>query len=211
ALFRDGYRCMISGDCDYASYNTIDHVFNMVTVKRLRLPRISSTRCTHIFSPSTSPDTSGEPRPSKAHNYAAYAWAVMERMGGVLPDELDGAAVHRLENILTLQLNVHGMFDSHRLQAWLEATVTSSVHCYFHLDESRSSAPHPRYLVLHAACVKVTHLSGAGEYIEKIRRDMESTGVFGEQQVVWRFIRGCVGPQNRDLGWLLASIQTSTP
>jgi hypothetical protein len=41
-------------------------------------------------------------------------------------------------------------------------------------------APDPRYLKLHAACAKVAHLSGAGEYIETIFRDMESMRVLAK-------------------------------
>lgn len=37
--------------------------------------------------------------------------------------------------------------------------------------------PDSRYLALHAACARVAHLSGAGEYIEKVLRDIESIGV----------------------------------
>jgi len=38
-------------------------------------------------------------------------------------------------------------------------------------------APDPRYLRLHAACVRVAHLSGTGEYILAVLRDMETTVV----------------------------------
>ena len=37
--------------------------------------------------------------------------------------------------------------------------------------------PSPELLALHAACAKVAHLSGAGEYIDKIDRDIEDLGV----------------------------------
>lgn len=44
------------------------------------------------------------------------------RTGNVLvPDELNGAKIHRLENVMTMEQGVHGMFD--RLALWLEATV----------------------------------------------------------------------------------------
>lgn len=46
----------------------------------------------------------------------------MMRTGNVLvPDELNGAKIHRLENVMTMEQGVHGMFD--RLALWLEATV----------------------------------------------------------------------------------------
>jgi hypothetical protein len=40
--------------------------------------------------------------------------------------------------------------------------------------------PNPTYLALHAACAKVAHLSGAGEYIEKTMRDLEEISVLSE-------------------------------
>ena len=40
--------------------------------------------------------------------------------------------------------------------------------------------PDPRYLKLHAACAKVAHLSGAGEYIDNVLRDTETTRVLAK-------------------------------
>jgi hypothetical protein len=40
--------------------------------------------------------------------------------------------------------------------------------------------PDPRYLKLHAACAQVAHLSGAGEYIDNILRDVETTRVLAK-------------------------------
>jgi len=37
--------------------------------------------------------------------------------------------------------------------------------------------PDPRYLCIHAACAQVAHLSGAGEHIDSIFRDVEDTRV----------------------------------
>jgi len=40
----------------------------------------------------------------------------MERMGGILvPDELNGLDVHRLENVMTLEAGVHLLFDDLKL------------------------------------------------------------------------------------------------
>jgi len=40
--------------------------------------------------------------------------------------------------------------------------------------------PHPVMLVLHPTCAKVAHLSGAGEYINKIVDDMETLDVLAD-------------------------------
>ena len=37
--------------------------------------------------------------------------------------------------------------------------------------------PSPKYLAVHAACAKITHMSGAAEFIDKALRDMESINV----------------------------------
>jgi hypothetical protein len=37
--------------------------------------------------------------------------------------------------------------------------------------------PDPRYLALHAACANVAHLSGAGEYIDSVDRDIDAIRV----------------------------------
>ena len=40
--------------------------------------------------------------------------------------------------------------------------------------------PNPNYLKIHAACGRVAHLSGAGEYIEKILEDLEDIRVLSK-------------------------------
>jgi HNH endonuclease len=53
-----------------------------------------------------------------------YASSVMERFGQRgFRDELDGPNIHRLSNILTLNANLHALFD--KLALWLEADEVS--------------------------------------------------------------------------------------
>lgn len=48
----------------------------------------------------------------------------MERFGQVLGvDELNGPQIHRLENVMTMDVSFHQWFDS--LVIWLEATVSA--------------------------------------------------------------------------------------
>jgi len=50
---------------------------------------------------------------------------MMKRFGyDSLLDELNGAQVHRLENVMTLDPSVHAMFD--QLEIWFTATVRST-------------------------------------------------------------------------------------
>lgn len=47
----------------------------------------------------------------------------MERFGQVLGvDELNGAAIHRIENVMTMERGLHDLFDT--LGIWFEATVS---------------------------------------------------------------------------------------
>jgi hypothetical protein len=68
------------------------------------------------------------------HQYASSVWAVMERFGQVLGvDELNGADIHRMENIMTMDMTLHTLFDA--LGIWLEATVS----CVFWTCEAESN------------------------------------------------------------------------
>jgi hypothetical protein len=40
-------------------------------------------------------------------------------------------------------------------------------------DPVKLPLPSPHLLALHAACAQVAHLSGAGEYVDRILEDME--------------------------------------
>lgn len=56
------------------------------------------------------------------HEYATSAWAVIERFGNVsIISELNGVAIHRLENIMTMDITLHALFD--KLCIWFEETV----------------------------------------------------------------------------------------
>jgi hypothetical protein len=50
----------------------------------------------------------------------------------------------------------------------------------FTTDEKDLPLPDRRYLALHAACAKVAHLSGAGECIDMVYRDVDTTLVLAK-------------------------------
>jgi len=128
-----------------------------------------------------------------------------------LPQRMHGAGAHSLDNIMTLQLDVHCWFD--KLELWFEAVVsglqivspyaeclqdgkentynicaTERAHlwtCKPNPIEFKSAypdlpLPNPAYLRIHAACCRVAHLSGAGEYMDKILEDLEDTLVLSK-------------------------------
>ena len=54
--------------------------------------------------------------------FAVTAWTIMKCFGGVkVEDELNGNQIHQLENIITMDSNIHTSFDN--LQLWLEPLV----------------------------------------------------------------------------------------
>ncbi|KAF9218890.1 hypothetical protein BS17DRAFT_790462 [Gyrodon lividus] len=69
-------------------------------------------KCAHIFPESTNSSISGNKEGSDNHQYATSVWVVTDRFGyNHLPSELNGANIHRLKNVLTLQFGMHELFD----------------------------------------------------------------------------------------------------
>ncbi|KIJ27250.1 hypothetical protein M422DRAFT_37885 [Sphaerobolus stellatus SS14] len=186
ALVRDKFRCPISGIVDATSFLKNSELRQMVAREKLRL---GNTQCAHIISESINTNiTQGSPK----EQYAATVWTVLDRFGyRGLSDELNGPKVHRLDNVITMELYVHNYFDNLRL--WLIAT--DEVNRYileavdpvllgglpqrvtFTTDKENLPVPNPTFLALHASCAKVGHLSGAAEYIDKVFGDMEEIRV----------------------------------
>lgn len=150
--------------------------------------RTGSTHCAHIFPEFTDANITAR--------YATSVWAVLDRFGySALREELNGSSVNRLENVITLEPSLHSFFDS--LQIWFTETeepdryklaatrdvflVQRPKYATFSTpNPQRLPLPSPTYLAIHAACAKVAHFSGAGEYIRKILRHMEDTRVLAE-------------------------------
>ncbi|KIJ55227.1 hypothetical protein M422DRAFT_23837 [Sphaerobolus stellatus SS14] len=187
ALVRDGFRCLITGRVD-ENYALKNHeLLQKVTCEKLRT---AYTQCAHIISEFIS---SGITEGSDKSQCAATVWAILKRFGyPTLLDELSGSKVHRLENVITMELNLRQRF--HNLRIWftptdhlnqykLEArypfllTGYSPLVTFTTSDERNLPVPNPAYLALHASCAKVAHLSGAAEYIDQVLSDMEEAGV----------------------------------
>ncbi|KAL1943932.1 hypothetical protein VTO73DRAFT_3750 [Trametes versicolor] len=187
-LRRDGYRCMLSRRLDVDSLDN-----GLIPVDEATTGMIAHTHCAHIFDKSTNEALSDSAQAA----YAASLHAILHRFGGVdSTEELNGAKVHRLENILTLSLDTHTSFD--RLQLWLDEIPDSKDSYTVEAPSSRRyllqmvpstrvdfTTPDPvtlplpdaRYLRTHAACARVAHLSGAAECIAKILHEEEITRV----------------------------------
>ncbi|OJT02926.1 hypothetical protein TRAPUB_6510 [Trametes pubescens] len=138
-----------------------------------------------------------EREPLQAHK-AAAVWTILKRLGyedicAELGSATQGANLHRLENILTLDNRLHHLFDE--LDIWFEA-VKDQPNCYnielaphmgrppfipkrvqFVSHHPGLPLPSARYLEVHAACCRVAHMSGAAEYLDLIYRGMEELEV----------------------------------
>ncbi|KAH9829054.1 uncharacterized protein C8Q71DRAFT_718780 [Rhodofomes roseus] len=116
---------------------------------------------------------------------------------------LEKTELHRLENILTLDVGLHKVFDD--MELWLEA-VADEVSCRTRRARQTRAYPNPccslstspftahgnnnlplpslriRYLSIHVACCRIAHLSGAAaEYLDKVLREMEEcTSILAE-------------------------------
>ncbi|KAI0363225.1 hypothetical protein BV20DRAFT_907939, partial [Pilatotrama ljubarskyi] len=136
-------------------------------------------------------------------NEAATVWAILDRFGHRdICEEIgiasSGSRLHRLENIMTLDLPIHMRFDD--LKVWFDA-VPDQPHCYNVCHPPRTASifvatlprrvqfvshradlpvPNPRYLNVHATCCRIAHMSGAADYIDRILRDMEEAKVLAE-------------------------------
>ncbi|KAI0686249.1 hypothetical protein C8Q76DRAFT_636353, partial [Earliella scabrosa] len=209
ALLRDGFRCMVTGGLDKDSVK-VGLVTPSTDYFAIR------TVCARIF-PESLGVLEGVDREAKG-NSVATASTVLNRFGYThIQNELEGTNVHRLENILTLALDAHDYFDD--LQMCFEA-VPDRPHTYrvvAHPPFNPSNRyprevtftsnyglplPSPKYLLIHAACGRIAHLSGAAEYVDRIQYEREDKPVLesdGSSALVLDFLlQRLGGPGGRE-------------
>lgn len=113
---------------------------------------------------------------------------------------IEGVDIDRPYNALTLTLNMHDLFGNFRI--YFEPVPDAEPHTYriesflrpafvggvlpvtrtlFLTDSRTIDPPSPRLLAIHRAIAHILHLSAAGNYIDKILRDMEDAGEQGAQ------------------------------
>ncbi|KAI0717850.1 hypothetical protein C8T65DRAFT_737652 [Cerioporus squamosus] len=177
ALIRDAYRCQVTNKVDGPS----------MAAGLVETAPSTITECAHIFSESLG---FLESRDHEAEeNLVATAYDTLNRFGYTgIQQELVGLKIHRLENVLTLDV-LHRWFDF--MAMWFEA-IEGKPHTYrietrrpfvpdehfprevtFTSTSENLPLPSPDYLRIHAACCRIAHLSGAAEYLGKIYRDEE--------------------------------------
>ncbi|KAI0324738.1 hypothetical protein GY45DRAFT_1349243 [Cubamyces sp. BRFM 1775] len=189
ALVRDNYRCMVTGvpDLDAMSLNLTPSTPD---------GNFAVTQCSHIF-----PDALGnvEIDGSTAKASSPFTWKPLQEYEAAtdisteLGSASQGANLHRLENILTLDMKIHHLFDT--MKMWFEA-VEGQPNCYnielapnmarpffiprrvqFLSHHPELPLPSPRYPEVHAACCRIAHMSGAADYLDLIYRHMDELKV----------------------------------
>ncbi|EJF60899.1 hypothetical protein DICSQDRAFT_106992 [Dichomitus squalens LYAD-421 SS1] len=160
---------------------------------------VTLTRGSHIF-PSSLNDI--QPGVSSAKDCpAATVWTILEQLGyedvcAQLGGDAQGPWIHRLENVLTLDVAVHDRFDNMRL--WFEEVrgeenryrvvlAPGLTHTLVGVPEQVKfvarhglSVPSPKYIRVHAMCCRVAHMSGAAKYLDVLIRNMEELQVLAE-------------------------------
>ncbi|KDN33842.1 hypothetical protein RSAG8_13061, partial [Rhizoctonia solani AG-8 WAC10335] len=189
ALVRDNYRCQLTGRFDCAAY--LKSPVLRAQVDAIPGASASVTECHHIL-----PEYIGQyiaDNEPKCMN-AATVCSVVNAYGGIPPQEVNGAGIHNLGNIMTLRVDILTSFDS--LHMWLEPLegpgntysvgrtvprLNTEVPPIITLaTDTGLPLPDHRYLALHAACAKVIHMSGAAELIDSILRDTEDAQVLAQ-------------------------------
>ncbi|KAI9460769.1 hypothetical protein HD554DRAFT_2041530 [Boletus coccyginus] len=116
--------------------------------------RSTVMQCTHIFDASTNEKPAGQGNDKRHH--AASVWAIMDRFG------YKDTAENRNGKVGIL------LFYVKRIQQFQDELHFTTE------DPENLLLPSPEYLG-NAVCVKIAHMSGAGEYIDQILRELEDT------------------------------------
>lgn len=106
ALEGDNFQCTITKQSDFGAILNDTELETMVMREG---DEGVFTQCAHIFPKSTNANII--PGSNKA-KYAASFWTAFDRFGySTLREELNGSNIHRLENIVTMEVSLHSRFD----------------------------------------------------------------------------------------------------
>ncbi|OTB09640.1 hypothetical protein M426DRAFT_6904 [Hypoxylon sp. CI-4A] len=117
---------------------------------------------------------------------------------GLAPLIEDVADIDRPRNAITLTRNFHDLFGNfdiffepvldeqhpytYRIDSFLPPYMSTDLalpitHTLYLTDTQTIDAPSPRLLAVHHAIAHILHLSAAGEYIDRLLRDMDEKGI----------------------------------
>ncbi|KAI1272767.1 hypothetical protein F5Y07DRAFT_286290 [Xylaria sp. FL0933] len=200
-LIRDRHRCVISRKFDLreaadrmrkAGNDALDDDGNLL---REDENSVDVLEVAHILPHSlVKTDAGSELSPSKQ-----AALAILNMFDGGVVHLIEGTDIDRPRNALTLTTTLHSLFGD--FQVFFEP-LPSQLHTYridsfyprillrdpafpitrtLYLSDHRTiDPPSPRLLALHRAIAHILHLSAAGDYIDKLLRDMDGQSVFAD-------------------------------
>ncbi|KAK3991281.1 hypothetical protein QBC44DRAFT_380057 [Cladorrhinum sp. PSN332] len=190
-LIRDRYHCVVSRrfDLEEASKRlkmngdeAKDDDGNLL----LADPKFSHLVVAHILPQSLTKIGTG----SQLHASKKAALDILNMLDSGVIHLIEGNDIDRPQNAITLTRDLHssfGNFDvffepvldqehAYRIQSFLHPIIIPDLPVVrtLHLTKNRTiEPPSPRLLALHCAIAHILHLSGAGDYINKILNDME--------------------------------------
>lgn len=170
---RDDKRCMLTGEKDYQDGGLV------------------WVEVAHIIPEAANENIREE---GGKHFHSEGVWTILSTFVDVnILEELAGNLIHRLENIMSMELSCRRAFNE--LVLWLKP-VEGLPHTYRvyearHGLKRRMSIPDivtfstttefplpcAAYLAVHALCCEVARMSGAAEYIMDTEREMDQTSV----------------------------------
>ncbi|KAG6842892.1 hypothetical protein H0H93_003030, partial [Arthromyces matolae] len=122
--------------------------------------------------------------------------------------ELNGDGIHRIQNVLSLQHDIHDLFDT--LDLWFEATDTKDLYklrstqalpsssngfADFRNDDPNSlPPPSSDYLAIHAAVCIVAQMSGAAAFVEEFYENWGDTHVLAADGTSARLLQFVLEP-----------------
>ncbi|KAG8816345.1 hypothetical protein FRC17_000360 [Serendipita sp. 399] len=182
ALGRDNHCCLLTGLIDDESF---------VTGKTPnKLGEISGpTETAHIIPFYLD----SNPANAKSKRVEAF-WKIISWFGNIDRKDLDGQNINRLDNIATLSQMTRSFFDQlklcfdefpgfenrYKVQKYgptlFDPSIKSEVE-FMAPNAETMPLPNPAYLRLHAACAKIAYMSGAGEIIHNLEREIVDMGV----------------------------------
>ncbi|OAA59006.1 hypothetical protein SPI_06208 [Niveomyces insectorum RCEF 264] len=197
-LVRDRHRCVISRKYDMAECRRRleqdqDEARDDDGVSFSQQTELSMLEVAHILPHSLMKTTTGtDMDPSRQ-----AALTVLNMFDTGAAHLIDGVDIDRPRNALTLDSALHALFgafdvyfepvpdaspNTYRIKSFLPPLMTRTLglpvtRTLFVTDTHTIDPPSPRLLAVHRAIAHILHLSGAGEYIDAVLRDMEGGSV----------------------------------
>ncbi|KAI6038610.1 hypothetical protein EDC04DRAFT_2693017 [Pisolithus marmoratus] len=188
ALTRDGFKCVVTKLYDGSAAWRKSELRSIIEEAKVRT---AVTQCAHILPRSIMANI---PSGSDEEKCATTVWAVPDHPHGLWED-LSGANIHRLENVMTMEPNLGYCFDM--LKIWFVAMKEPNTYrleaigkylivgypeyvTFSTPDPKKYPLPSPTYLAIHATCAKIANHSGVHAYIAEMSSRLEDDCVLAE-------------------------------